>query len=79
MKNPDGIYTLLIVHEESWWHLYLANCTSRILMAFILSYELVNVNSQGPPIGNPGDSDRVYLTNTWESDSLILTHSGDIW
>ncbi len=40
---------------------------------------LVNVNSQGPPAGNPGDSDRVYLTYTGESDSLILTLSGDIW
>ncbi len=39
-------------------------------------YALVNVNSQGPPMGSPGDSERVYLTNTTESDSLILTHSG---
>ncbi len=33
-----------------------------------------------PPLaGNPGDSDRVYLAHTGASDSLILTHSGDIW
>ncbi len=32
-----------------------------------------------PPIGNPGDSDKVYLTHTGESDILILTYSGDIW
>ncbi len=32
-----------------------------------------------PPAGNPWDSDRVYLTHTGESDSLIVTHSGDIW
>ncbi len=32
----------------------------------------------GTSVGNPGDSERVYLTNTGESDSLILTHSGDI-
>ncbi len=42
---------------------------------------LVNMNSQGhqaPSTGNPEDSDRVYLIHTGESDSLILTHSGDI-
>ncbi len=32
-----------------------------------------------PPVGNPEDSDRVYLTQTGESDSLILTHLRDIW
>ncbi len=37
---------------------------------------LVNLNFQGPPAGNPGDSDRVYLTHTGESDSLILTTQG---
>ncbi len=42
----------------------------------ISCYALVNVNSQGPPTGNPGDSDRVYLTYTGQSDSLILTYSG---
>ncbi len=32
-----------------------------------------------PPMGNSGDSDKLYLTHTGESDSLILTHSGNIW
>ncbi len=41
-------------------------------------YALVNVNYQGPPTGNPGYSDRLYLTHTGDSDSLILTHSWDI-
>ncbi len=39
---------------------------------------IVIVNSQGPPTGNPGNYDRVYLTHTGESDSLIMTHSRDI-
>ncbi len=45
-----------------------------------LCYALVNVNCQGPP---PAWATQgilmVYLTHTRESDSLILTHSRDIW
>ncbi len=40
------------------------------------AYALVNVNSHGLP---QGDSDRSIWTHTVDFDSLILTHSGDIW
>ncbi len=51
---------------------------TNIWESYLNSNALVNVNSQGAPTGNSGDSDRVYLTHAVESNSIILTHSGDI-
>ncbi len=59
-----GLYTLGLEDVSVW---------SQIQFSINHFNALVNVNSQGPPMGNPGDSDRVYLTHTGESDKNILT------